>query len=145
MFLLLNYLYDVAHFQLLAWPALQEWNDPRWKLPLHGPALRCKHPSGRFFFPQLLRLGKPRRSMPPSPFSRRKLPYLTRHRECYAMDEEGLPMHPTYLGIHFMELDSSLDACQDKVLYAAFRPWFRTPSRIQPSQFWVPPTHYMLK
>ncbi|CAN0153403.1 unnamed protein product [Pylaiella littoralis] len=37
------------------------------------------------------------------------------HRECYERDEEGLPMHPTYVGIHFMELESSLEACQDKI------------------------------
>ncbi|CAM9474648.1 unnamed protein product, partial [Hapterophycus canaliculatus] len=37
------------------------------------------------------------------------------HRECYETSEEGLPMHPTYTGIHFIELDSLVDACQDKI------------------------------
>lgn len=38
------------------------------------------------------------------------------------MSEEGLPMHPAYVGIHYMELESSLDACQDKVCLVGFLP-----------------------
>ena len=31
------------------------------------------------------------------------------------MNEDGLPVHPAYTGIHYMGLESSVDACQDKV------------------------------
>ncbi|CBN77605.1 hypothetical protein Esi_0004_0251 [Ectocarpus siliculosus] len=37
------------------------------------------------------------------------------HRECYQRNEEGVPMHPAYIGMHFMELGSQVDACQDKI------------------------------
>ena len=33
---------------------------------------------------------------------------------CYDRDEEEAPVHPAYAGLHFMEIESSLDACQDK-------------------------------
>ena len=31
------------------------------------------------------------------------------------MNKDGLPVHPLSTGIHYMELESSVDACQDKV------------------------------
>jgi len=104
-----------------------------WILPLHALALRASNHRGTSLLSakalryrqshRLLRLGK--RVVLQQLISLPSTTRIRRHRECYAVDEEGLPMHPTYVGIHFMELDSSLDASQNKV--CGFSHLFRFP------------------